>query len=293
MLSFCLALSLFSVQAIRYCQCVNSTSKWVFFAYTPIHYSTSINKFCEKHKTPGDDWTKELFLMQYLHIYLNASYLNVKYVYHYRRVHSSIVVERRRHLKMLLHSISGYGQQCAIAIRINSSLQLRWKASVCSEHFVSLHQFLFHGIVHCSHFNLPLYYFDTCAVDSTWSKWAIARYSLFVDFNTDEMHGFQIQWNINDDYYMIRGDSRFCRKKTSSHGDCLRAITFLPIHSCNILHFAGFAFHADSATFYNMISEDFAEREICELSEIQLFPEQHMMAIVQKGSPLRKMITYG
>ncbi|XP_055325553.1 uncharacterized protein LOC129579470 [Sitodiplosis mosellana] len=55
----------------------------------------------------------------------------------------------------------------------------------------------------------------------------------------------------------------------------------------------GFAFHADTATFYKIIIDEFSERSICELSEIQLFPEQHMMAIVQKGSPLRKMITYG
>lgn len=59
------------------------------------------------------------------------------------------------------------------------------------------------------------------------------------------------------------------------------------------LYFIGFAFHADAATFYKIIMDDFSERSICELSEIQLFPEQHMMAIVQKGSPLRKMITYG
>lgn len=59
------------------------------------------------------------------------------------------------------------------------------------------------------------------------------------------------------------------------------------------LQMIGFAFHSDAATFYKIIEEDFSERSICELSEIQLFPEQHMMAIVQKGSPLRKMITYG
>lgn len=55
----------------------------------------------------------------------------------------------------------------------------------------------------------------------------------------------------------------------------------------------GFALHADTATFYKIITDEFGERSVCELSEIQLFPEQHMMTIVQKGSPLRKMITYG
>lgn len=59
------------------------------------------------------------------------------------------------------------------------------------------------------------------------------------------------------------------------------------------LPFTGFAFHSDRATFYKIVEDEFNEREICQLSEIPLFPEQHMMAIVQKGSPLRKAITYG
>ena len=55
----------------------------------------------------------------------------------------------------------------------------------------------------------------------------------------------------------------------------------------------GYAFHVDTATAYKIIRDTFSEREICELAEIPLFPLQHMVAIVQKGSPLRKMITYG
>lgn len=55
----------------------------------------------------------------------------------------------------------------------------------------------------------------------------------------------------------------------------------------------GYAFHVDVATAYKIITDTFTEREVCELTEIQLYPPQHMVAIAQKGSPLRKMITYG
>lgn len=58
----------------------------------------------------------------------------------------------------------------------------------------------------------------------------------------------------------------------------------------------GYAFHAETAKFYKIITDTFSERSICELSEIPLFGQdfnQQMMTIVQQGSPLRKMITYG
>ncbi|KAM7355250.1 ionotropic receptor 64a [Cochliomyia hominivorax] len=54
-----------------------------------------------------------------------------------------------------------------------------------------------------------------------------------------------------------------------------------------------FAFHVDVATAYKIIADTFTEKEICDLTEIQLFPPQKMVSIVQKGSPLRKVITYG
>ncbi|CAD7003879.1 unnamed protein product [Ceratitis capitata] len=54
-----------------------------------------------------------------------------------------------------------------------------------------------------------------------------------------------------------------------------------------------FAFHVDVATAYKIIADTFNEKEICDLTEIQLFPPQKMVNIVQKGSPLRKIITYG
>lgn len=34
--------------------------------------------------------------------------------------------------------------------------------------------------------------------------------------------------------------------------------------------YAGFAFHADTATFYKIIIDEFSERSVCELSEIQV-----------------------
>lgn len=58
-------------------------------------------------------------------------------------------------------------------------------------------------------------------------------------------------------------------------------------------HCLGFAFHVDVATAYKIIADTFTEKEICDLTEIQLFPPQKMVSIVQKGSPLRKVITYG
>ncbi|XP_073840410.1 ionotropic receptor 64a isoform X2 [Musca autumnalis] len=54
-----------------------------------------------------------------------------------------------------------------------------------------------------------------------------------------------------------------------------------------------FAFHVDVATAYKIMADTFTEKEICDLTEIQLFPPQKMVSIVQKGSPLRKPITYG
>ncbi|XP_075162070.1 ionotropic receptor 64a [Haematobia irritans] len=54
-----------------------------------------------------------------------------------------------------------------------------------------------------------------------------------------------------------------------------------------------FAFHVDIAAAYKLISETFTEKEICDLTEIQLFPPGRMVSIVQKGSPLRKPISYG
>ncbi|XP_050094104.1 ionotropic receptor 75a-like [Anopheles aquasalis] len=57
----------------------------------------------------------------------------------------------------------------------------------------------------------------------------------------------------------------------------------------------GYAFHVAISAAYRIIRETFSEREICELSEIDMFPvsSQWMIAIVQKNSPYRDVITYG
>lgn len=73
----------------------------------------------------------------------------------------------------------------------------------------------------------------------------------------------------------------------------LNSICYKYTSHISIYGFAGFAFHVDVATAYKIIRDTFSEREVCELTEIQLYPPQHMVSIVQKGSPLRKMITYG
>ncbi|XP_012273315.2 glutamate receptor ionotropic, kainate 5 [Orussus abietinus] len=55
----------------------------------------------------------------------------------------------------------------------------------------------------------------------------------------------------------------------------------------------GFAFHADTASAYKIIEATFSEQEICELSEIPLFPIQHTATLTSKHSPFKKMVTYG
>ncbi|XP_058123414.1 ionotropic receptor 75a-like [Anopheles ziemanni] len=57
----------------------------------------------------------------------------------------------------------------------------------------------------------------------------------------------------------------------------------------------GYAFHVAISAAYRIIRQTFGEREICELSEIDMFPvsSQWMVAIVQKNSPYRDVITYG
>lgn len=55
----------------------------------------------------------------------------------------------------------------------------------------------------------------------------------------------------------------------------------------------GFAFHVDSATGYKILRKTFSEKEICELQEIELFPPQNMVAVLQQGSPYKELMAYG
>ncbi|XP_001984105.2 ionotropic receptor 75a [Drosophila grimshawi] len=54
-----------------------------------------------------------------------------------------------------------------------------------------------------------------------------------------------------------------------------------------------FAFHMDVAVAYKTIADTFSERDICDLTEISMFPPQKTVAISQKNSPMRKVISYG
>ncbi|XP_053674074.1 ionotropic receptor 75a-like [Anopheles nili] len=71
---------------------------------------------------------------------------------------------------------------------------------------------------------------------------------------------------------------------------------FLPAaDGLQLVREGGYAFHVAISAAYRIIRRTFGEREICELSEIDMFPvwSQWMVAIVQKNSPYRDVITYG
>ncbi|KFB48063.1 hypothetical protein ZHAS_00016033 [Anopheles sinensis] len=71
---------------------------------------------------------------------------------------------------------------------------------------------------------------------------------------------------------------------------------FLPAaDGLQLVRDGGYAFHVAISAAYRIIRQTFGEREICELSEIDMFPvsSQWMVAIVQKNSPYRDVITYG
>ncbi|XP_033243627.1 uncharacterized protein LOC108165316 [Drosophila miranda] len=54
-----------------------------------------------------------------------------------------------------------------------------------------------------------------------------------------------------------------------------------------------FAFHVDVAAAYKIIAETFSEQDICDLTEVSMFPPQKTVCIMQKNSPMRKVISYG
>uniref|UniRef100_A0A182JEW5 Ionotropic glutamate receptor L-glutamate and glycine-binding domain-containing protein n=1 Tax=Anopheles atroparvus TaxID=41427 RepID=A0A182JEW5_ANOAO len=71
---------------------------------------------------------------------------------------------------------------------------------------------------------------------------------------------------------------------------------FLPaVDGLRLVRDGGYAFHVAISAAYRIIRQTFGERDICELSEIDMFPvsSQWMVAIVQKNSPYRDVITYG
>lgn len=146
-----------------------------------------------------------------------------------------------------------------------------------SFHFHLLFAFQFVGHIHRSHTvtHMPLTAFDSNEQLKDFHRFQLELPS---KHNTQQM---EFAWNSRKLFRVIIRHS-FAQ--------------IIHVNDCFVVSVAaGFAFHADSATFYKIIADDFNEREICELSEIQMFPkpEQYMMSIVQRGSPLRKMITYG
>ncbi|SPP76922.1 uncharacterized protein LOC117580537 [Drosophila guanche] len=54
-----------------------------------------------------------------------------------------------------------------------------------------------------------------------------------------------------------------------------------------------FAFHVDVAAAYKIIAETFNEQDICDLTEVSMFPPQKTVCIMQKNSPMKKVISYG
>lgn len=49
----------------------------------------------------------------------------------------------------------------------------------------------------------------------------------------------------------------------------------------------------DVAAAYKIIAETFSEQDICDLTEVSMFPPQKTVSIMQKNSPMRKVISYG
>ncbi|CAG5036010.1 unnamed protein product [Parnassius apollo] len=55
----------------------------------------------------------------------------------------------------------------------------------------------------------------------------------------------------------------------------------------------GFAFHVDTSTAYRIMRKTFSEKEICEVSAVQLFPPQYVGAVAKKGSQYKEYIAIG
>lgn len=44
---------------------------------------------------------------------------------------------------------------------------------------------------------------------------------------------------------------------------------------------------------YKLIEDTFTEEEVCDLSEINLFPDQYLVGLVAKNSTLQTILNYG
>ncbi|XP_020706263.1 ionotropic receptor 75a-like isoform X2 [Athalia rosae] len=83
------------------------------------------------------------------------------------------------------------------------------------------------------------------------------------------------------------------RRKIAPGKGRKRAAYFNVTDGLRRLQKGNFAFHVDVATAYKFITDEFEEDEICDLVEIQLFPQHHLGTVTSKHSPFKKMVTYG
>lgn len=60
-----------------------------------------------------------------------------------------------------------------------------------------------------------------------------------------------------------------------------------------IYEFKDFAYYVEMGLAYKVMRDTFTEAEICDISEIQLFPDQYLVGMLPKGSPLHDAIAFG
>lgn len=53
-----------------------------------------------------------------------------------------------------------------------------------------------------------------------------------------------------------------------------------------------FAFHVQRSEAYPLIEKTFSDKALCDLHEVQMYPDQHVYTALQKHSPFRKMINH-
>ncbi|XP_046753140.1 uncharacterized protein LOC124416256 [Diprion similis] len=100
----------------------------------------------------------------------------------------------------------------------------------------------------------------------------------------------------NYDFFATTTDPvalRLYKKKVAPARNRKQPAYYSPREGLRRVQKGGFAFHVDVATAYKIITDTFAEDEICDLVEIQLFPPKHTATVTSKHSPFKKMVTYG
>lgn len=54
-----------------------------------------------------------------------------------------------------------------------------------------------------------------------------------------------------------------------------------------------FAFYVEMGLAYKVMRDTFTESEICDITEIQLFPDQYIVGMLPKKSPMHDAISFG